>query len=69
MIGVTGGSQVISLELVTERDRVRIRSKRGKEHVLSTHELPAGNRGTRGKAVCTGIEEIELIKSDEGQWE
>lgn len=67
MMSLTGGAEVISLELMGERDKVRIVSKRGRVQNLSLRELPAGNRGTRGKEICKGIKEIELMTKDEGQ--
>jgi len=66
MMTLTGESQVISLEMMNEGDKVRILSKRGREQILSMQELPVGNRGTRGKPVCKGIKEIDLIASVEG---
>jgi DNA gyrase/topoisomerase IV subunit A len=67
MIGLTGGSHVIAVELVQSEDRLRIKPKKGEEQVVPVKELPEGKRAGRGIAMFAGIEDVELLADGKGQ--
>ncbi|MBI5572405.1 MAG: DNA topoisomerase 4 subunit A [Desulfomonile tiedjei] len=67
MVGLATGSLVAAFESVNEGEKLRVQPPQGEaERIMEVDDLPAGNRGTRGKVVCPGIVEMESIAVDEG---
>jgi DNA gyrase/topoisomerase IV subunit A len=60
MIRLTAESSVLSLVAVGSEDSLRIQPRRGEEKILTINEIPAANRGSRGKGFRWGITQMRL---------
>ncbi|HMK35627.1 MAG TPA: DNA topoisomerase (ATP-hydrolyzing) [Desulfomonilaceae bacterium] len=60
MIKIAPEASVIFMETATLADKLRIRTKRGREKSFSIREL-VGKRDTKGKSMASGIMEMEKI--------
>jgi DNA gyrase/topoisomerase IV subunit A len=73
MIRLAAGGSVVTLETVNPDDKLRIKTKRGKERVFAVREIQQGKRDTKGKppgvSGISGIVEMARRRADEGQSE